>query len=146
MAAPPTHTSSQEPHPATAEGVITSIIGGITLAILNWWMTTFFTAMADIQDILGNTGHSAFNLSFIVLAWILAYIFIGHIAPILGAYFWAGFPGIAVYSIGWLGTTLILSQSFTIGMILLIASIFLVVILDAIRNSGRRRNPPRTVR
>jgi hypothetical protein len=59
---------------------------------------------------------------------------------------WAEKAGIAVYTVGWSGTSLILNGAFTVGMILLFLAILLVLIVDVVKNAsnhGRRyRRPP----
>jgi len=137
----------QDPHPASAEGVIFGFVEGIALAFINWYVTILFSALADIQQQL-NPETVVFDLGLIFSAWGVAYFIIAYVAPVIAAYAWADKAGLAVYAIGWFGTSLYLSGSFTIGMVLLVVAILLVIIVDVIKNAGGRnrragrRRPP----
>lgn len=52
---------------------------------------------------------------------------------------WAEKAGLAVYTVGWVGTSLILNGAFTVGMILLLVAILLVLIVDVVKNAGQPR-------
>jgi len=137
----------QDPHPASAEGVIFSFVEGIALALINWYVTILFSMLADIQPQL-NPETVVFDLGFVFSAWGIAYFFIAYIAPIIAAYVWADKAGLAVYAVGWLATSLILNGAFTVGMVLLFVAILLVLIVDVVKNAGNhgrrggRRRPP----
>lgn len=127
----------QDPHPASAEGVIFSFVEGIALALINWYVTILFSMLADIQQQL-NPETVVFNLGVVFSAWGIVYFFMAYIAPIIAAYVWADKAGIAVYAVGWLATSLFLSGSFTVGMVLLVIAILLVLVVDVVKNSGNR--------
>jgi MFS family permease len=132
------YTQGQDPHPASAAGIILGFVEGIVLALINWYVTILFSMLADIQQQL-NPETVVFNVGFVFSAWGIAYFFIAYIAPILAAYVWADKAGLAVYAVGWIGTSLILNGAFTVGMILLFVAILLVIIVDVIENVGNRR-------
>ena len=116
----------QDPHPASAAGIIFGFVEGIALALINWYVTILFSMLADIQQQL-NPETVVFDLGFVFSAWGITYFFIAYIAPILAAYVWADKAGLAVYTVGWVGTSLFLGGAFTIGMVLLVIAILLVL-------------------
>jgi hypothetical protein len=137
----------QDPHPASAEGIIFGFVEGIALAFINWYVTILFGFLAEIQQQL-NPETVVFDLGLIFSAWGVAYFLIAYVAPIVAAYVWADKAGLAVYAIGWFGTSLFLNGSFTVGMVLLFVAILLVLVVDIIKNAGNRgrrgshRRPP----
>ncbi len=137
----------QDPHPASAAGIIFGFVEGIALAFINWYVTILFGFLVEIQQQL-NPETVVFDLGLIFSAWGVAYFLIAYVAPIIAAYVWADKAGLAVYAIGWFGTSLFLNGSFTTGMVLLFVAILLVLIVDVIKHAGNRgrrgghRRPP----
>lgn len=129
---------SSEPDPTSARGIIFGFVEGIALALINWYVTILFSMLADIQQQL-NPETVVFDLSLVFSAWGIAYFLIAYVAPIIAAYVWADKAGVAVYFVGWFGTSLFLNGSFTVGMVLLIVAILLVLVVDVIKNAGNRR-------
>jgi len=137
----------QDPHPASAEGIIFGFVEGIAFALINWYITILFSMLASIQQQL-NPETVMFDLGFVSSAWGVAYFLIAYVAPVIAAYVWADKVGLAVYGVGWLATSLILNGVFTIGIVLLFTAILLVLVVDIIKNTGSRsrragrRRPP----
>ena len=136
----------QEPDPTSAAGIIAGFGEGIAVAFVNKIVVVIFTQLAAIQQSL-NPETTLVDLGTIFTAWGIAYFFIAYVAPIIAAYVWADKAGIAVYGVGWLGTTIFLNGGFTLGVVLLIVASLLVVIVDVLKNAGNnrrrgRRRPP----
>lgn len=136
----------QEPDPASAAGIIAGFGEGIGVAFVNKIVVIVFSQLAAIQQSL-NPETTLIDLGIIFTAWGIVYFFIAYIAPILAAYVWADKAGVAVYGVGWLGTTVFLNGGFTLGVILLIVASLLVVLVDVAKNAGNnrrsnRRRPP----
>lgn len=129
--------------PTTAQGVLAGFAEGIALAFLNKIVVVVFAQLTSVQQTL-NPEQTLVDLGTIFTEWGIAYFVLAYIAPVLAAYVWADKTGVAVYFIGWMGTTLFLSGSFTAGMILLVVACFLVLLVDLLKNSGGRsgRHPP----
>ncbi|WP_254273748.1 hypothetical protein [Haloarcula marina] len=134
---------ASDPDPTTAQGVIAGFAEGIALAFLNKIVVVVFAQLAAVQQTL-NPEQTLVDLGTIFTAWGIVYFVLAYIAPVLAAYVWADKAGVAVYFIGWMGTTLFLSGSFTVGMILLVGACFLVLLVDVLKNAGgrNRRHPP----
>jgi len=135
--------SASDPDPTTAQGVIAGFVEGIALAFLNKIAVVVFAQLTAVQQTL-NPEQTLVDLGTIFTAWGIAYFVLAYIAPVFAAYVWADKAGVVVYFIGWMGTTLFLSGSFTAGMILLVVACFLVLLVDLLKNSGGRsgRRPP----
>ncbi|ELZ09986.1 hypothetical protein [Natrialba aegyptia] len=137
----------QNPDPTSAAGVIFGFVEGIALAFINWYVALLFSTLADIQQQL-NPETVVFDLDLVFSAWGVAYFLIAYVAPVIAAYAWADKAGLAVYAVGWFGTSLFLNGAFTVGMVLLFIAILLVLVVDVIKNSGGhnrragRRRPP----
>jgi hypothetical protein len=102
-----------------------------------------FAQLAAVQETL-NPEQTLVDLGTIFTAWGIAYFVLAYIAPVLAAYVWADKAGVAVYFIGWIGTTLFLGGSFTVGMVLLVVACFLVILVDLLKNAGgRNKRRPR---
>lgn len=127
-----------DPDPTTARGVIASFLEGITLAYINKIGVVVFTQIALVNQQL-NPETSFVDLSLFFTAWGIVYFLFAYVVPVVAAYAWADKAGVAVYVVGWFGTTLILNQTATVGMVLLVVAIFLVVAVDLIKNSGKNR-------
>lgn len=134
--------TANNPNPATGLGVIAGFGEGIALAVINRIVDLVFAQLAVVQQTL-NPEQTLVDLSTIFTAWGIAYFVLAYIVPVLAAYVWAGKIGVAVYFVGWMGTTLFLSGSFTVGMILLIVACVLVLIVDLLKNAnGRNKIQP----
>jgi isoprenylcysteine carboxyl methyltransferase (ICMT) family protein YpbQ len=133
------HPQSQ-PNPVTAAGVIAGFGEGIALAFLNKIAVLIFGQLAAVQQSL-NPEQTLVDLGTIFTAWGTAYFLVAYVAPIVAAYVWADKAGVAVYFVGWLGTTVFLNGGFTVGVVLLIVASLLVMIVDVLKNasSGRRQ-------
>ena len=134
---------ASDPDPTTAQGVLAGFAEGIALAFLNKIVVVVFAQLTAVQQTL-NPEQTLVDLGTIFTAWGIAYFVLAYITPVLAAYVWAEKTGVAVYFIGWMGTTLFLSGSFTTGMILLVVACFLVLLVDLLKNSGgcSGRHPP----
>ena len=128
---------ASDPDPTTAQGVIAGFAEGIALAFVNKIVVVVFAQLAAVQQTL-NPEQTLVDLGTIFTAWGIAYFVLAYIAPVLAAYVWADKAGVAVYFIGWMGTTLFLSGSFTVGMVLLVVACFLVFIVDLLKNANGR--------
>jgi hypothetical protein len=128
---------ASDPDPTTAQGVIAGFAEGIALAFVNKIVVVVFAQLAAVQQTL-NPEQTLVDLGTIFTAWGIAYFVLAYIAPVLAAYVWADKAGVAVYFIGWMGTTLFLSGSFTVGMVLLVVACFLVFIVDLLKNASGR--------
>lgn len=127
------------PNPTTARGVITSFSEGIVLAVINKIVVLMFNTLASVQQQF--TPETALvDLSLYFTAWGITYFILAFLAPIIAAYVWADKTGVTVYCVGWLGTSLILSQQVTVGVLLLFAAIVLVLIVDLIKNVGKNQD------
>lgn len=137
---------SRDPDPTTAAGIIAGFGEGIAFAFTNKIVVLIFSQLAAIQQSL-NPETTLVDLGTIFTAWGIAYFLLAYIAPIIAAYVWADKAGVAVYGIGWLGTTIFLNGGFTLGVVLLIFATLLVVFVDVVKNAGinrrgGRRRPP----
>jgi len=134
---------ASDPDPTTAQGVIAGFAEGIALAFLNKIFVVVFAQLAAVQQTL-NPERTLVDHGTIFIAWGIAYFVLAYIAPVLAAYVWADKAGVAVYFIGWIGTTLFLGGSSTVGMVLLVVVCFLVILVDLLKNAGGRnkRRPP----
>jgi len=128
---------ASDPDPTTAQGVLAGFAEGIALAFLNKIVVVVFAQLTAVQQTL-NPEQTLVDLGTIFTAWGIAYFLLAYIAPVLAAYVWADKAGVAVYFVGWMGTTLFLSGSFTVGMILLVGACFLVILVDLLKNGGGR--------
>lgn len=133
------------PDPTTAAGVIAGFVEGIALAFIDTIFAVIFTQLAAIQQSL-NHDTTLFDIGALFTSWGIAYFLLAYVVPIVAAYAWAKKTGVAVYCVGWIGTTIFLNGRFTLGVVLLITASMLVVIVDLIKNSGgnleRHRRPP----
>lgn len=134
-----TRQPANSPDPTSAEGIIYSFVEGIALAILNTFFVLFFSELATLQQDL-NSQTTLFNLGTIITVWGIVYFLFAYIVPIAAAYSWGDKAGVGVYFIGWMGTTLILNRSITVGMMLLVVAIVLVGIVDFLKNRGNKQN------
>jgi hypothetical protein len=138
--------SSRDPDPTSAAGIIAGFGEGIAVSFLNKIFVVIFTQLAAIQQQL-NPETALVDLGTIFTAWGIAYFLIAYVAPVVAAYVWADKAGVAVYGVGWLGTTVFLNGGFTLGVVLLIVASLLVVLVDVVKNSGEKnrggqRRPP----
>lgn len=135
--------AANNPNPATALGVVAGFGEGLALAIINKIVVLVFAQLAVVQQTL-NPQQKLVDLGTIFTVWGIAYFVLAYIVPVLAAYVWADKIGVAVYFVGWMGTTLFLSGSVTVGMILLVVACFLVLVVDLLKNAtgGNKIQPP----
>lgn len=133
------------PDPTTATGIIAGFVEGIALAFIDKIFAVIFTQLAAIQQSL-NHDTTLFDIGAIFTSWGVAYFLLAYVVPIVAAYAWARKTGVAVYCVGWIGTTVFLNGRFTLGIVLLVIASMLVVIVDLVKNSGanleEHRGPP----